>query len=837
MSAASAPTGSSAPIVCSVPGCGGTIVDGYCERCGSPPAAVPAARSAPAAAAASAPASAAASAPAASAPAPASASAPASDRCGQPGCSGTIVDGYCESCGSPPSQTSGSSGTSGGTSSGSSGYMSGSTSTGGTYRTGSTRTGSSRSSRGRGRLGEGLVEVPPVPYRDPSTAVMSDPQVAENKRFCSSCGEPVGRSRGDRPGRTEGFCAKCRAAFSFRPKLSPGDLVHGQYDVLGCLAHGGLGWIYLAKDKNVSDRWVVLKGLLDSGDADAIEAAAAERAFLAEVEHPNIVRIYNFVQHAGDGYIVMEYVGGQSLKDILLHRRRELGEESLPVTQAIAYALEVLRAFDYLHTQGLVYCDFKPDNVIQSEEQLRLIDLGGVRRLTRQDGAIYGTIGYQAPEIADEGPSITSDLYTVGRALAVLSFPFKGYTRKYVDSLPARGEVELLRRYESFDRFLRRATHRDPAERFQDAGEMAEQLTGVLREILATEDGEPRPEPSGLFGPERFAAGDTLVKGGRAAPGDPSEPDALDGPEPALPPVPPARAAAALPVPLVVREDPMAGFLRGLTALEPAQLAAAVAGAPQHTPEVRFALARAKIEMGLFDEAEEFLEELGQELPGDWRIEWYRAVSVLAQGRVAEAEPRFDRLYGLLPGEAAPKLALAYCRERGAPADAVRLYELVWRTDQSYINAAFGLARVHLAAGDRGGAIAALDSVPKISIRYVPAQVAAVATAVRGRHADELTAAELVEAGERLGRLGLDGEHGDRLAAEVLEAALDWLVVGPGPGAGARGGALLGEQLAEAPLRSLLERTYRGLARLTRDREESRLLIDAANTVRPRTLL
>jgi serine/threonine-protein kinase PknG len=84
----------------------------------------------------------------------------------------------------------------------------------------------------------------------------------------------------------DGYCDTCGLA------------APGQYEVLGCLAHGGLGWIYLAKDRNVSDRWVVLKGLLDTGDADAMAAAVAERQFLAEVEHPNIVRIYNFVQHA-----------------------------------------------------------------------------------------------------------------------------------------------------------------------------------------------------------------------------------------------------------------------------------------------------------------------------------------------------------------------------------------------------------------------------------------------------------------------------------------------------------------------------------------------------------
>ncbi|MFI0409627.1 tetratricopeptide repeat protein [Actinomadura sp. 3N508] len=785
------PVPPSSPNACAQPGCTGTISDGYCDICGNPPVSA-----------------------AAGVPAPQAPVALPPDACRMPNCTGTIMDGYCDVCGSPPAHTTltARAGASGSTSTGG---------TSGTTRTGSTRTGSSRSSARRGMLGAGLVEVPRVPYRDPATAVMSDPQVAEGKRFCSNCDHPVGRGRGGQPGRTEGFCPKCGTRFSFTPKLHPGDLLGGQYDVLGCLAHGGLGWIYLAKDRNVSDRWVVLKGLLDSGDADAMAAAAAERAFLAEVEHPNIVKIYNFVQHDGDGYIVMEYVGGQSLKDILLQQPQPSGEKHLPLAQAIAYGLEVLRAFEYLHAQGLVYCDFKPDNVIQSEEQLRLIDLGGVRRLDDPSGAIYGTVGYQAPEIAHAGPSISSDLYTVGRALAVLSFPFRGFTRTFTNSLPDRAQIPVLQRFESFDRFLRRATHHEPAERFQDAAEMAEQLTGVLREVLAAEDGVPRPAPSGLFGPERFA---TRMAGGESE-------------ESALPPVPPAVAAAALPVPLVDGSDPASAFVSGLSALEPEQVVEAAKNAPERTPEVRLALARVHIELGAAAEAQALLDELDAERPGDWRVDWYRAVGLLAQGRVAEAEPWFDRLYGLLPGEAAPKLALAYCRERTAPHEAVRLYDMVWRTDQSYINAAFGLARVHLAAGDRAAAVAALDSVPKISIRYLPAQVAAVATAVRGRAPAEMTAVELVAAGDRLTALDLDGERRDRLAAEVLEAALDWLLDGPGAAAGTRGGSVLGTPLAEPQLRRLLERTYRELARRTRDRDECRRLVDSANAVRPRTLL
>ena len=310
------------------------------------------------------------------------------------------------------------------------------------------RRGSHRPPAVRGRLRTGQprrrLYIPPIDGGDPAGAVLADPQVPESKRFCGTCGQPVGRGGPGIPGVPRASAATA-APRSVSAKLKPGELVAGQYEVLGCLAHGGAGLDLPRPDRNVSNRWVVLKGLLNSGDADAQAAAVAERRFLAEVEHPNIVRIYNFVQHtdsqAGQptGYIVMEYVGGQSLRQIVLEHRRS--RESLPVAHALAYAIEVLPALGYLHRRGLVYCDFKPDNLIQVEEHLKLIDLGGVRRTDDDDSPIYGTVGYQAPEIATAGPSEASDLYTVGRALAVLTFEFTGYTGTYQHSLPDPGRA------------------------------------------------------------------------------------------------------------------------------------------------------------------------------------------------------------------------------------------------------------------------------------------------------------------------------------------------------------------------------------------------------------
>ena len=95
----------------------------------------------------------------------------------------------------------------------------------------------------------------------------------------------------------------------------------------------------------------------------------------------------------------MEYVGGTSLKQI-----RKARNAPLPPDQAVAYIVEIAPALGYLHTQGLAYCDFKPDNVMQTDEQLKLIDLGAVVAMDDEECAIYGTLGYQAPEIATDRP-------------------------------------------------------------------------------------------------------------------------------------------------------------------------------------------------------------------------------------------------------------------------------------------------------------------------------------------------------------------------------------------------------------------------------------------------
>ena len=703
--------------------------------------------------------------------------------------------------------------------------------------------GSGSSGSTRGKLGAGLVSVPPIFRPDPRVAVLANPEVPERKRYCSKCEAPVGRTRGNRPGRTEGFCTKCGNPYSFTPKLQAGDVVHGQYEVVGCLAHGGLGWIYLAVDRAVSDRWVVLKGLLDTGDQEALAAAVSERRFLAEVEHPNIVRIYNFVEHFDqrtgtlDGYIVMEYVGGKSLKEIANERRDPDGRrEPLPVAQAIAYGIEALEALGHLHSRNLLYCDFKADNAIQQEDRLKLIDMGAVRRMDDLESAIFGTIGYQAPEVGEIGPSVASDLYTVARTLAVLTFDFQGYTDLYADSLPDPENIEVFSRYESFYRLLVRATEPDPGRRFASAEEMADQLTGVLREVVALESGRPRPALSSLFGPELRVVDTELVT---------PELNGADVLGPWVASLDARASALALPVPRVDPDDPNAGFLAGLIVAVPAEAISALASAPADSVEKRLRELRAWLELDDRPSTAGALLALEERHPEDWRVVWYRGLAGLVGGDYETAAVSFDAIYDAFPGESAPKLALGICAEvLGRLDNAADYYGLVWGADQSYVSAAFGLARVRLAVGDRAGAVRALESIPESSIYFTAARVAAIRARLRARAPQEPLLEDLrasAEQVEQLDRLGIDAVRRETLSTEVLHTALDWVL------AGRHGYApssvpqlqlqpkLLGSEVQERELRFGLERSYRVLARLAQRGEERIELVERANRFRPRT--
>lgn len=822
---------------CTQAGCDGSIAaDGYCDTCGSvgvasvtpsapPPPASNAAPTTPDSRIAT--------------PVAPGALTHSHAACAEPGCGGAIAtDGYCDTCGLQPSTTA----HTGHAAAASSDHLS--TTATATIaapqppdtsmrvsRSGETssseRTRTSRTTSARAELGAGLVQIAPTISGDPAAAVMSDEKIAtvlgtkpEGERFCSSCGQPVGRGQDGEPGRITGFCGNCRTPFDFvtnAPQLGAGDLVGGQYEILGPIAHGGMGWIYLGRDTAVSNRWVVLKGLLNEDDEDAAASAVAERQFLARIEHGSIVNIYNFVTWAGAGYIVMEYVNGESLNAKLKDRRSaNAGQpDPLPIDEAIAYVLGILPALGYLHELGLVYNDLKPANIMAVGDSVKLIDVGGVMQADDDSAAIFGTQGFQAPEVASMGPSIASDLFTVGRTLAVLSLNFVYHQGALEYTLPEPAGEPLFDQWESLYRFLLKATAEHPDDRFQTADEMGDQLLGVLREIVTITQRAPRPTASSLFGGDRLAGlllDDTSVTGGDWR---------------------------ALPTPKVIADDPGAPFLYDLPELDPTSTIALIdegiaSGTVPDSTEVRLRRARELIDAK--QDVTDVLRAVEFADPWDWRVTWYSSLDQLRRGDATAAAEGFSRVWTDLPGELAPKLAVALSAElAGKTRRAAELYSEVIGVDSSFVSAAFGLARCRVVDGDRRGAVDAYRSVPPSSATYTEAQVATARVLV-GEDGDAAPSGDdIAVAAGTIESARIDGAAKSRLATEVLERALESIRLGVL--AEDRAASIFGNPLTEHGLRRSLESTYRDLARVASSPAERFDLVDRANAVRVPSLL
>jgi len=710
---------------------------------------------------------------------------------------------------------------------------------------GSGRTGRSRPSVRR--LGAGLVEMPKVTPLDPRTAVLANPEVPEVKRYCWKCDAPVGRHSAAGPGAISGTCVACSSPFNFRPQLRPGELVSGQYEVQGCLAHGGLGWVYLAIDRNVSDRWVVLKGLQNPMDFEAHVVALAERQFLSEMAYPGIVKIHNFVKHAAAGreaaagYIVMEYVGGRSLKKML----DVPAPDRIPVVEAIAYLMEVLPALDYLHSFGLAYNDLKPDNIMVSEDEVKLIDLGAVAAMESY-GSIYGTPGYQAPEIIETGPTVASDLYSVGRTLAALTLQMPlGPDGNLAPGMPSPQDQPLLRRYPPLYRLLCRATDPDPKRRFPSAYSMYCQMVGVLRMVLAVDTRSEHPQASAEFGAMRDDFGvDTLIG---------QTDGVIDGTD-RMPEVAARDVVATLPVPLIDTEDPSAELLSTFAHGDPHhvldalrrtrdRIAAGIVTEPESFElEGTLTAVRAHLELEEVASARALLAELTPRHTGDWRIEWYLGIAALVDGGFELAYRHFDAVHSMLPGEIASALALAAAAELvlqhvQEPGDADRWhdaamehYRTVWRTNHGVVSAAFGLARRLAADGDLLAAVAVLDEVPAASRHHSMARMTGSLLLV-SRPTAEITETDLDTAASRLALLA-DDPRALQLKVIVVGAALEWLRVGAQP---RRLQRILGFPVTSTGLRQGLESSLRALAHFAPDRWDRYRLIDLANQVRPRS--
>jgi len=298
-----------------------------------------------------------------------------------------------------------------------------------------------------------------------------------------------------------------------------GTVLSGRYKLEAKLGSGGMSTVYLARDSTL-DRAVAVKVMHRemSEQADQLERFRQEARAVAKLSHPNVVAVIDAGEDGGHPYIVFEYVEGETLKQ----RIARLGP--LDTQEALAYAIEIARGLTVAHARNMVHRDIKPQNVlIDAEGRAKLTDFGISRQLEQDGmtatGRVLGTTDYVAPEQAmGRAVDPRSDIYSLGVVLYEMltgQVPFQadsqvGVAMKHVnEELP---DVQQRRPEVSAAAALvvERATTKDPEQRYQEVGEMIDDLSTAL-EVEAARAGTTTGEATSVLEavppPERKLSG------------------------------------------------------------------------------------------------------------------------------------------------------------------------------------------------------------------------------------------------------------------------------------------------------------------------------------------
>src|ERR1017187_4168077 len=267
----------------------------------------------------------------------------------------------------------------------------------------------------------------------------------------------------------------------------------GPYDIESMLGAGGMGEVYRARDARLN-RTVAIKVLPASfsADADRMQRFVQEARAAAALNHPNILSIFDIGEERGAPYIVSELLEGSTL-------REQLRSEGIGSRKAIDCALQVARGLAAAHNKGIVHRDLKPENIFLTDDgRVKILDFG-LAKLTRPEtssasgdaptvqvnteaGQVMGTVGYMSPEqVRGKAADHRSDIFAFGSILYEMlsgKRAFHGETPADTMSAILKEEPEELSETArkvppSLERIVRHCLEKNPAQRFQSAGDVA----------------------------------------------------------------------------------------------------------------------------------------------------------------------------------------------------------------------------------------------------------------------------------------------------------------------------------------------------------------------------
>ena len=279
--------------------------------------------------------------------------------------------------------------------------------------------------------------------------------------------------------------------------ITKGQKINDRYEIIRSIGEGGMANVYLGYD-TILDRNVAIKVLRGdlSNDEKFVRRFQREALSASSLAHPNIVEMYDVGEDDGTYYIVMEYVEGKTLKQLLKKRG------TLTLSETIDIMSQLTDGMAHAHDSYIIHRDLKPQNImIKDDGQIKITDFGIAMALNAtqltQTNSVMGSVHYLPPEQASgKGSTIKSDIYSMGIIFYELlsgSLPFRGDNAVEIalkhmrDPLPSlRAENSAIP--QSIENIIKRATAKNPKNRYESAREMHEDLLTALNDERMNEE-------------------------------------------------------------------------------------------------------------------------------------------------------------------------------------------------------------------------------------------------------------------------------------------------------------------------------------------------------------